>query len=299
MDHQICFNTNSFPASSAEQAYILFNDALQGMLQLNDGGDRFTLYFDSEELLDEFKLAEDYTYVDFTTQLRDASENDLYLFLLELEDKSPALDFIDDKVINEMAEYQFYMPNFPSPDNGEVFSLAYFLSATLLSIKTSEQWNSKQINIARISDDGRYIDETLSLNNIACIDHGRSHFDAFKHVDINTICDNCLVSENFVDWYEGLTTDNKHKVVDKYRLAVEREFNGGEPLFKTLVNGDGMREIRIDAYSGGAIRVLFKSCLENKQAILLGFIKKSNNEGYAENIPKAHNIFEELTQHVS
>ncbi len=296
MDHQICLNTNSFPALSAEQAYILFNDALQGMLQLNDGGDRFTLYLDSEELLNEFKLAENYTYVDFTTQLHDASEIDLYLFLLELVDKSPALDFIDDEVINEMAEYSFYMPRFPSSDNGEVFSLAYFLSATLLSIKSSKQWSSKQLNIARISDDGRYIDETLSLNNIACEDHGRSHFEGFKYVDINAICDNCLVSEYFVDWYEDLTTDNKHKVVDKYRLAVEREFNGGEPLFKTLADGNGMREIRFSAYSGGAIRILFKSCLENKQAILLGFIKKSNNEGYAENIPKAHSIYDELVQ---
>ncbi len=34
MDHTICINSNSFPASCLDQGMILFEDAIQGVLQL-------------------------------------------------------------------------------------------------------------------------------------------------------------------------------------------------------------------------------------------------------------------------
>lgn len=296
MNHLICLNTNSFPAESSEDAYSFFNDALQGMLRLGGDNDRFTMYLDAETSLNEFFLAENYSYSDFSDQLKLENEHDLALFLLELDDKSPAFDYIDDDDLEDMAKYSFYMPNCQLPENGEVFNLAYFLSATLLSINTSEKWNSLRLDIARIDESGRYIDETLTLNNIACIEHGNTLFDEFNNVDIDSICDSCVVTELFIAWYRNLTFENQYKVINKYTLAIQRQFEGGEPLFKTLDNG--MREIRFSAYSGGAIRILFKAFSvggRRKQAILLGFIKKNNNEGYARNIPKAHDLFNEIT----
>ncbi len=59
MDHTVCLNSNSFPADNSSRASNLFNDALQGLLQINTGSDRYILYYDSaaQEPLDRLKLA--------------------------------------------------------------------------------------------------------------------------------------------------------------------------------------------------------------------------------------------------
>lgn len=66
MEHVVCLNTNSFPASTSVEGYTLFEDALQGLLQLNGGGDRFTLYIDGNtKSFSDFLIAESFTYQDF------------------------------------------------------------------------------------------------------------------------------------------------------------------------------------------------------------------------------------------
>jgi hypothetical protein len=65
-------------------------------------------------------------------------------------------------------------------------------------------------------------------------------------------------------------------------------------LFDNLENADGLREIRISAYPGGAIRILFKALANSRQAILVGFIKKNDNEGYSVNIDKANELLAEF-----
>lgn len=55
-----------------------------------------------------------------------------------------------------------------------------------------------------------------------------------------------------------------------------------------------IREIRFSAYPGGAIRILFKAAGNTQQAILLGFIKKSDAEGYLQNISEAKVILDKL-----
>ena len=292
MEHLVCLNTNSFPASSAEQASILFEDSLQGLLALNTDNDRFTLYLDSirqGETLADFSLADGFTYTNFTDQLHQNQEMDLYLFLLELEDKRPALDHIDNELMDEMTDYDFFMPGYPAPNYPDVLSLAHSLPATLLSINTSKQWESEKLSIAR-TDDGKYIDEVLTLYNIASYEHGRSLHDHFSYIDIRKTCESAVFTEDLVTWYSEQTRENQNRIIDKCRLACERDFQGGEPLFKPLENG--LREIRFSAYPGGAIRILFKHLSENQQAILIGFIKKSNSEGYDENIKRALSLFE-------
>lgn len=294
MDHILCLNTNSFPAESAEQASVLFEDALQGVLELNSGGDRYTMYLDSiqQSDLDGFLLAKSFTFSDYKEQLLINQDMDLYLFLLELEDKSPALDYLEQEILDDIFNYSFYMPSQPSLDFPDVLSLAYFLNANLLSINTSEQWKHEQIHISRVTDNGQFIDERLILNHISKAEHGKILYESLQHVDLRDVSESNVLSDEFLAWYEELSIENKSRASEKYKLACERCFDGGEPLFKTLT--DGLREIRFSAYPGGAIRILFKRLKGGNQAILVGFIKKSNTAGYDENMPKALEIFDKL-----
>lgn len=302
MEHRLCLNSNSFPANSAESAYQLFSDALQGALELNQGKDRYVLYLDTPQEYDlqDFPLAESFTYRDFMQQLMMAGEMDLYVFLDQSEDKSPALQYLDDELIEESASYLFYMPDYPMDQEknasslSDTLSLAYFLDAILLSINTSPQWASHQVTIARIANDGRYIDEQLHLHHIATQTHGQQLFQQFSQDDIKAVCTQAMMTVEFVSWYQELAAENKRRVFDKFKLACERQFQGAKPLFDSLINSDGIREIRFNAYPGGTIRVLFKAMSDAKHAILLGFIKKGDNAGYAENIPKAQKLFRQL-----
>ncbi len=292
----MCLNPNSFPAASAEQAYQLFEDSWQGVLALYQSGDRYLLYLDtlSNDNLYDFCLAESFTYDDFLNRLMMRGERDLYSFLTQLEDKSPALDHLDAETLDDIASYSFYMPDHPVPKHADTFSLAYFLDAILLSINTTPQWANHQVTIARVADDGRYIDEKLALHHIATRTHGQQLFQQFSQDDIKAVCAHAVMTAEFVTWYQALIAENKRRVLDKCKLACERHFQGAKPLFDSLTNSDGIREIRFSAYSGGAIRILFKAMSDTKHAILLGFIKKSNSEGYDENIPKAEKLFREL-----
>lgn len=292
----MCLNPNSFPAASAEQAYQLFEDSWQGVLALYQSDDRYLLYLDtlSNDNLYDFCLAESFTYDDFLNLLMARGERDLYSFLTQLEDKSPALDHLDAETLDDIASYSFYMPDHPVPKHADTFSLAYFLDAILLSINTSPQWANHQVTIARVADDGRYIDEKLALHHIATQTHGQQLFQQFSQDDIKAVCAQAVMTAEFVTWYQALIAENKRRVLDKCKLACERRFQGAKPLFDSLTNSDGIREIRFSAYSGGAIRILFKAMSDTKHAILLGFIKKSNSEGYDENIPKAEKLFRQL-----
>lgn len=296
MEHLVCLNTNSFPAASAQQARGLFEDSLQGLLELNTGGDLFTLYLDhhqQEVTLLDFPLAEGFTYYDLTEQVKQDQEMDLLTFLLDLEDKSrsPALECIEEELLDDVLNYNFYMPGHPVVDYPDVLSLAYFLNATLLSINTAEQWNNDKFAIARIGDDGQFIDEKLTLNNIASFEHGQVLFERFSYVNIREICDSALLTDHLVEWYEEQTPENQRRIIDKFRLACERGFQGGKPLFKSLVDAGGLREIRFGAYSGGAIRILFKQLNDKQHGMLIGFIKKNDSEGYDENIKRALVLF--------
>lgn len=293
MDHIVCLNSNSFPAPDSSKAYDLFNDSLQGALALNTGTDRYILYHDSasSELLETFELSQAFTYFDFKQQLISSGEHDLFLFLEEIEDKSPAMDYLPDDVVEELTNYSFYMPNYGAANNSEVFGIAWFMHAILLSIDTDEQWRSHEILIARTGD-GQYIDEKLSIKNIAKYEHGQLLFDEFNKVDIQDSCGECFFTDDFLNWYEEQTDDNKVRVRGKLKLACERGFNGGKPLFDNLDNAQGLREIRFSAYPGGAIRILFKSLGGSEHAILVGFIKKNDNEGYASNIVRANDLFD-------
>jgi hypothetical protein len=294
MEHVICFNTNSFPASTDEHAYKLLLDAIHGVLELNLGSDKFIFCLDSNgSLLSDLSLSEGFLYSDFIERTKN-EDRDLYTFLLDVEDRSPVLDSLTADELDDITKFTFYAKNqaVTGKDSTDIYSIAWFLSATLLSLNTKDVWNSNKVEICRILDDGKYIeDEFLFLNNIASQEHGRLIYESFtKQDDIKNVLAGHYFSGELIDWYTELTVENKKRVLDKLTLSCERKFNGGEPLFKNLDDADGLREIRFNAYPGGAIRILFKP-QDDKQAILFGFIKKSNTEGYKHAIEKANELY--------
>ncbi|MEY8200167.1 MAG: type II toxin-antitoxin system RelE/ParE family toxin [Colwellia sp.] len=292
MEHQIVINTNSFPANSVEEANYYFDDALQGVLALNTGTDLFTFYLDSNDItLPEFNLAEGFTYENFLDQITD---QDLKLFLLEVEDKSPAIDTLTEEQLEEVANNEFYIPEQAIFNNLEVFSFAWTLSGTLLSIPTSKVWEDRKLNIRRAAPDGQYIDEDFWLNNISYASHGSEIYEQFSNNNLPAVCKGHHLTQDITDWYSGLTLNNKRRVLEKLSLACERNFDGGEPLFKTLSDADGIREVRFNAYPGGTIRVLFKAITGGKQALLVAFIKKSDSEGYATVIDRAKDLYKDV-----
>ncbi len=292
MDQIICINENSFPANSKDEGAALFADALQGVLELQAGDDRFFFYLDSNDsgLLD-FEIALGFTYHDFIEYIED---QDLKLFLFEVEDKSPALDSLTEEQLNEMVNYDFYMQGYAIDKKSDVYGLAWALSGYLLSINSERRWNGVEIEIHRADDDGRFVQEPLVIKNIAIAEHGIHHFQQLNNINLNEIIGQHKASDCFLSWYSEQATENQLKIYDKVSLACKREFKGGRPLFESLVNGDGLREIRVPAHSGGTIRIVFKHIEQGRQALLYGFIKKGDSEGYTTAIEQAHREFASL-----
>src|SRR5690554_2999211 len=293
MDLIFCINTNSFPAESQQSGQVLFDDAIQGVLALTgDGQARCQFYYDSNaEPLSALELSKGFTYEDFLG----ASEPDLQLFLLEVEDKSPALDALTEDQIDEMAAYSFYQPGQAMDPLPDVYALAWVTSGYLLSLATEPKWCKESIKVCKADERGRFVDDFLLLKNIAQKEHGKHHADQLHAIDLGVILSGHLVSDEFVEWFAQLEAANQKIVAEKLKLAVEKRFQGGKPLFDSLHNSDALREIRCSAFSGGAIRMLFKHHENANYVVLLGFIKHSDNEGYAIHIPAAERIYRGLT----
>lgn len=296
MEYPICINKNSFPAPTISEGKLLFDDALQGVLALNSGDDRFVFYLDSnKESLFDFSIAQDLTVQLF---IDGHDDPDIELFLYEAEDKSPALDHLSDEIVENISQHTFYIPGEAYCDYPDVYSLTWELSGIMLSISTAEVWSNNFIDISMAASDGRFLssdDIGVRLRNISSQSSGKFHFrELCANEPIEKLIEPHLISEECKAWFLELTEENKNKILDKLRLAKYREFAGGEPLFKSLDNGDGIREIRLNAFSGGAIRILFKHLLDKKYVLLYGFIKKTNTEGYVEALRQAKDIYSDL-----
>ncbi|HZK24000.1 MAG TPA: hypothetical protein VFC74_01285, partial [Oscillospiraceae bacterium] len=170
MDLAICINTNSLPADTVERGKELMKDALAGVLQLIDSGnERVHFYYDSnnEELFD-LQLADNYSYEDFVA---DCGDVDLQAFLYEVEDKSPALDALTEAQLEEVSEYDLYIPNQPLDAQRDIYSLAWVLDGYLLSLATTERWECFEVRANKQGNQGQYVDDFLLLKNIANESH--------------------------------------------------------------------------------------------------------------------------------
>lgn len=293
MDHAVVFNSLSLPAQNARAAYDLMVDACHGILELGAESDRFLLYYDDEKNrpLSDCPLAEGYCYQDFLGELEANQDIDLLLFLMETEDKSPALDHLmeeNPEIFEMLSACHFYLPGRGADGYMDGLGIAWLLEATLLSLLTDNIWDTPQVEVARWKQ-GTCQEEFYYLPNVSKYINGRWLREKSKQLaelSLEKICPQCQFAKEFTNWYNKLNDTNRYHVRKKLQMASQRGFRGGQPLFKTLKDADGMREIRLSAYPGGAIRILFGALPGYKQAILGGFIKKSDPEGYPSNIKK-------------
>lgn len=293
MDHNFVFNTLSLPASDANVAYRLLLDTAKGMLAVGSGNDRYAIFSDN---LRSCEVAPNFTYSDFLSQLAEQNEIDLQLALLEIDDKTPMFDFISAGIFDEIASSAFYFPDEPYTTSIDILAVAWHLDATLFSIATAEKWRTTEIEFAEFVD-GVPSTGTSHLRNISCEEHGnvlRHQYESESSLALNEMFPNCQFSDDFLGWHNTLPTDLYSRVNNKFALAEAKKFQGGKPLFETLTDADGLREMRFSAVQGGAVRILFGALPEKRQAILVGFIKKSNTEGYVEAISSAKKIWAEM-----
>lgn len=284
MDHNFVLNKYSFPALDANEGFELMLDAVNGMIAVIADGDRCSLLSDG---FNKCILAPHFTYQNFLDNLNH-KDPDLLSALLEFDDKSPVIDILSDEEIDEIASKSYYFYDEAFTHSIDELAFAWQFDATLLSIATCEKWEKDEVSFAMyIANAPRT--EPSYLRNISTKKHGlmlRERYDLSHTKSLIECFPECLFSQDFIDWENNLATDLKNRVRIKLSLANEKKFQGGEPLFKTLNNQDGIREIRFGAVQGGAIRILFNT-INNKYAVLVGFLKKSNDEGYDVAIKKA------------
>lgn len=297
MDHIFVLNTLSFPAGDAATATGLLIDAMRGMLHVGTNDDRYALYADVTPSLSGFEVAPGFSYSDFLDELERQGEQDLQVALLEIGDKSPALEFLTGDEITDLANECYYFPDTPYSGSIDIIALAWHLDAILLSIATSDTWRSDQVEFAKYVE-GITNAAPSYLNNVSCRAHGVKLGEALRG-EVQSLAERfpaCRFSDPFLEWEKGLSGDLRRRVGAKLALADAKQFQGGEPLFDTLKDADGIREMRFSAVQGGAVRILFSPLSGGQQAILVGFVKKSNNEGYPEAIPTAKKLLNAMEQ---
>jgi hypothetical protein len=295
MDHNFVFNTLSFPAASKEEAYNLLLDSVKGMLAVRAENDRVAMYSDG---LNECALATDFYYQNFIDQLGLQHEEDIQLSLMEIADKTPMFDFNSEELFNEIASSIFYFPSEAYTGSVDVLAAAWQRDATLFSIATTDKWRGNEIEFAKYIE-GQPPRGSSYLRNISCKEHGeyfRQQYTLEAETPLEELFPGCQFSDDFLEWIRQLPKDVFKRVVSKVALASAKQFQGGEPLFNTLHDADGIRELRFSAVQGGAVRILFRVIEQNRSAILFGFIKKSDDEGYKEAIKAAKYNLNRLLQ---
>lgn len=296
MDHNFVFNTLSLPAPDANSAFSLMLDASKGMIAVGGGDDRYTLFADVDGGLLRAELAPNFTYGDFLDGLVEVGEQDLLATLLEIDDKTPMLEFIPAEKIEEIASVSFYFPDEPYEGSIDVLAVAWFLDAAMLSLGTEEKWRANEIQFAEYQA-GVPQPGVSFLHNVSCEAHGRALRDCYSsniEQTIDKLCGTCRFTQVFLDWNDSLPPDLRKRVRIKLQLAESKGFEGGKPLFDTLTNADGLREMRFGAVQGGAVRILFGALPNDSQAVLLGFVKKSNAEGYDVAVRTATRLWKEM-----
>lgn len=245
----------------------------------------------------ERKISENRFVKDFIDHLDKENEIELLEVFLNLEDRSPAFDSIDEIVFDEIAKHEYHFVDLAANDSVDYLGLARHLNAVLFTARSSEYWADSELSYSILpSVDGGYepvgIKSVCDVNSAEEILEALSLFSGEGH--ISEILKFCFLTEDFSGWYEGLDKNNKEIVRRRLIYADQKRFQGGKPLFDTLNNADGMREIRMKAHAGGAIRILFGIAQTGKQAILRAWIKKADNEGYKTNIAAAKLVWDGL-----
>lgn len=300
MNYKFVWNTVSFNQASDADIFQKLRDALHGLIEVPGTDVSVALYFDGKTSILERKISPSYVVQDFIDNLLDSDESELVQILLELEDKADAINDLSDDDITVLAESCYYFTVLGYSGSVDCLALVSVLDGILFSVQTSDAWLNHEVKFSTyppVSEEYRP-SIAFSVCNVAT---GKLVASLLEPVEVDLplaeILPNCVFTKAFEAWIDELTQENITIVKQKLKLAHARSFDGGKPLFETLTDAEGMREIRMKAHAGGAIRILFGSVHSEKVALLRGFIKKSDNEGYSTNIPAALKDWRPLKVH--
>ena len=102
------------------------------------------------------------------------------------------------------------------------------------------------------------------------------------------------VTDQFNDWWQGLTADQQESVTDRVDLLAERGPELGRPVVDRIQTSrhHNMKELR--AAQGGALRVLFMFDPRRQVILLLGGDKSGEwNAWYEWAVPVADDLYDE------
>jgi hypothetical protein len=102
------------------------------------------------------------------------------------------------------------------------------------------------------------------------------------------------VTDQFLEWWRGLTDDQRESVTDRVDLLAERGPDLGRPVVDRIQTSrhHNMKELR--AAQGGALRVLFMFDPRRQVILLLGGDKSGAwNDWYAWAVPAADDLYDD------
>ncbi len=291
MDYPLFFNHLSTPARDPVEAYSLLFDTFQGVLCLNQGDDRFFLYFDGDNI-GHCTLATDFTFNDFKSSLKDNREVDLLAFIDEMEDKSPAFEYIEAEDFEKLSRFSIYIENRPYV-NMDIIGHAWLVGGTLISLSTEPFW-SNHIILFNILVEGATRPDKCQVYNVACKGHSNLVLLAMEKC-LTDLCPLAIFTDEFIDWYNLLKKEDRTKTKDKVVYCYDNNFQLGRPTIDTLDGSafPNMKEIIVgNAHAqNGKIRILFALDSKSRANIFVGFIKHSND--YTDYIRVADRLFKE------
>lgn len=101
------------------------------------------------------------------------------------------------------------------------------------------------------------------------------------------------VTDEFVEWWHGLTVDQQESLTDRVSLLAERGPDLGRPLVDRIhaSRHHNMKELR--AAQGGSLRVLFMFDPRRQVILLLGGDKSGEwNAWYERAVPLADDLYD-------
>lgn len=295
--HQFIWNTASFSDATDANVYCLFEEALRGLVQIPAAGETAELYCDDATPLLKRQISPSRSVGDFVAHLEATGEQDLAMILAEIDDKANAVYSLPFERLDHLAKSSYYFNSLPYSTSIDYLALAADLDGVLFSVASAKHWESHEVEVGRVLDEKAAGEPgfILSVCNIATAKRILDLVSpASETVSLDDLVPGCVISKELLEWFDRLDLENQRISRRKLSLAHGRKFQGGEPLFKTLNGGEGMREVRYKAFPGGAARILFGALENGKIALLRGFIKKSDNEGYTENVPAAAKTWSSL-----
>jgi len=283
MNYEFCLNPLSLPVDTKEHANEYLTEIFHGIADLLATGSRGVLYSDAS--LDKTPLSADWTYGDYRSELIYSQEHDLASFVLDLETRSPFLDYVDDEDFCCLAKYHMNIFGTTPLDSAEhdIIKFACLQNAVLVSLPTTSLCQRESIPITLVDETAQDSAE-ITLFNI--FNAATSHIprDDWK----KSLSAKILFSSDFDEWYCGLSEKNKMHVAGLIKRADVARFTGTTKQTKAIANSSkSIREWRggCPDIGSGRIRILYKSD-KGSVFILSGFIKTSGHD-YTAAVAKA------------